>query len=107
MSPLVELSGYTIFFLGFLRGAVGIGPFFAFFLLASVLGVLLSLLALFMEELAFKRYPNVNDLMRLLAAAVLENFGYRQYLSLVRAKGLLDWARGQKAWGAMERSGIG
>ncbi|MEK7388784.1 MAG: glycosyltransferase [Elusimicrobiota bacterium] len=106
LSPVVEITGYAVFTLGLMRAAVGLPAFLAFFMLATVLGVLLSLLALFMEELAFKRYPKVKDLLRLLAAAVLENFGYRQYLSLVRAKGLVDWIRGKKAWGAMERAGL-
>ena len=41
-----------------------------------------------------------------LAAAVLENFGYRQLMTLWRAIGLFDALRGKTGWGAMERRGF-
>lgn len=106
LSPVVEVVGYGIFLLGLVQGSVQWQAFLTFFLLADVFGLILSVLALLMEEVAFRRYPRVRDLFRLLLATVLENFGYRQYMGLVRAKGLLDFARGQKSWGAMERKGF-
>ncbi len=107
LSPVVELCGYIIFITGFLTGTIALLPFITFFLLAVGLGLILSLIAILMEELTFHRYPRLKDLLILMAAAVLENFGYRQYLVFVRAKGICDWMRGKKAWGKMERKGIG
>lgn len=104
-SPVVELFGYVLFTLAFAAGAVDARTALAFFLLAAGFGVVLSLLALFLEEITFHRYPRVSDLLRLIAASVLENAGYRQFMSLVRGKAILDLLRRQKAWGAMERSG--
>jgi cellulose synthase/poly-beta-1,6-N-acetylglucosamine synthase-like glycosyltransferase len=106
LSPVVEICGYAIFTVGAFRGALDTSAVAAFFLLAVAFGMVLSLLALLMEELAFRRYPQFKDLLRLMAAAVLENVGYRQYMALIRAKGLYDWLRGKKAWGAMERTGL-
>ncbi|MBI4249293.1 MAG: glycosyltransferase [Elusimicrobia bacterium] len=106
LSPLVELFGYATFIFGIFQGAIEWKAFFAFLLLAVGFGLILSLLALLLEELAFRRYPGVRDLLRLMLAAVLENLGYRQFMAIVRAQGLWDWMRGRKAWGVMERRGI-
>jgi hypothetical protein len=38
---------------------------------------------------------------------VLENFGYRQLLSIWRTRGLIDLARRRSGWGEMRRRGLG
>lgn len=105
LSPVLELFGYVSFTVGYARGTVAGIEYLAFFLLSVVFGVVLSLLALLMEEVTFRRYPKPKDLLRLIAAAALENFGYRQWHGYVRLMGLIDWMRGRKVWGAMERTG--
>ncbi|MBN1822851.1 MAG: glycosyltransferase [Endomicrobiales bacterium] len=106
LSPAVEFVGYFIFAAAYVRGAVDIYAVAAFFLFAIGFGVVLSLLSLLLEEITFHRYPNLRDLAKLILAAILENFGYRQYLTLVRGKGMIDWLSGKKMWGEMERKGI-
>jgi hypothetical protein len=44
--------------------------------------------------------------VRLLWYGVLENFGYRQWKTLVAWKGLFEYLRGVDTWGAMERTGF-
>jgi hypothetical protein len=41
-----------------------------------------------------------------LAAAILENFGYRQLNTWWRVRGLFEWASGAKSWGVMTRRGF-
>lgn len=106
LSSVVEVFGYCIFGVGLARGAVNLQVFWAFLLLSVVFGMALSLLALLMEEITFRRYTRVQDLLKMMLATILENLGYRQYLALVRTQGLFDWARGRKVWGRMERRGI-
>lgn len=106
LSPSVELMGYVITTLAVARGAISLNAYFLFFFLAVFLGVLLSLLALLIEESTLHRYSRMRDLAKLCLAAVLENFGYRQLLAYVRLKALFDFARKRKAWGHMERIGI-
>lgn len=43
-----------------------------------MLGIVLSMGSLVLEELSFRRYPKILHLVILFAYAVLENFGYRQ-----------------------------
>ncbi|GEM_PF-4305805 len=69
-----------------------IDPMFAVaVLLASVgFGTMLSLAAVTVEEVAFHRHERVGDLARLVAAAALENIGFRQAHAWWRLQGLAD-----------------
>ncbi|MGH8717042.1 MAG: glycosyltransferase family 2 protein, partial [Burkholderiales bacterium] len=60
-------------------------------------GMLLSVTALLLEELSFHIYPKTTQLAKLLIAVLLENFGYRQRVSLWRFIGLLRWIFNRKA----------
>ena len=92
------------------RGRVGGRPaalLAAFFLLAVLVAVLLSISALALEEFSFRRHPKAREVMRMLAFAILENFGYRQLLGLFRGLGLVDVIRRRRGWGEMRRRGLG
>jgi hypothetical protein len=53
-----------------------------------------------------RKYRNAGDVLVLLWAGIIENFGYRQLTALWRAKGLFDSLRGKQGWGVMERQGF-
>jgi hypothetical protein len=74
--------------------------------LSITYGLILSFATVLMEERAFQRYPGWRDLSRLAGMAIIENVGYRQYLSLVRVRGWLTYLRGNSEWGEMTRSGF-
>jgi len=59
-----------------------------------------------LEEISFRRYPGISDIAKLVAASLLENFGYRQLTLLWRLKGTWDYLNGKTAWGKMERKGF-
>jgi len=106
MAPVVELSGYIIIPLSYALGMVDF-LFFALFLTVAILiGVILSTGAVVLEELSFRRYPRTSDIARLVAAAFLENFGYRQLTVWWRVKAFWDYFSGKAAWGKMERKGF-
>ena len=68
-------------------------------------GIVLSVTALLLEEMAFHVYPRMTDILILFVAVLLENFGYRQMNSVWRLIGLWQWATGKKAvWGEMTRT---
>ena len=55
------------------------GSYAAAFIVLSILyAVLISILAVLLEDIAFRRYSSIRDLGLLIGAAVLENLGYRQ-----------------------------
>lgn len=107
ISPIVELSGYLIVGFSWWIGAIN-GTFaLLFFTSAVVLGMLLSLTSVYLEELTTRRYENVSDILILSFFAFLENLGFRQLHAWWRLRGLIDYFRGSKEWGSMKRKGIG
>jgi len=56
--------------------------------------------------LSFRRYPKISELLIMIAAGFAENLGYRQLNMWWRAKGCLDYLKGNTAWGRMERRGF-
>jgi cellulose synthase/poly-beta-1,6-N-acetylglucosamine synthase-like glycosyltransferase len=105
LGPLVEVSGYVFVITTWLLGILSTSTSLLFLLFAVGLGVLLSVSALLLEELSFHTYPGKRNILLLFAAAVLENFGYRQINSYWRLEGLVKWLLGCKpGWGEMTRT---
>ncbi len=106
LGPLIETGGYLSFALtvAFHRAS----PIYitTFFVVAVVLGAVLSVSAVALEELSFRRYSNTGDLLRLIWLGIAENFGYRQLTSAWRLGGTISALRGKKGWGRMERAGF-
>jgi hypothetical protein len=91
-----------LWFLGMLDLSIA----WTFFVLAIMYTILVSAIAILLEDMAFRRYPSVRDIGRLLAGAVLENFGYRQLTVWWRVRAFWEYFRGDLSWGAMERRGV-
>jgi cellulose synthase/poly-beta-1,6-N-acetylglucosamine synthase-like glycosyltransferase len=106
ISPLVELTGYLLLPVLWASGLLSLSLAGTFFVLAILYMVLVSALAILLEDVAFRRYPSVKDLACLLLAAVLENFGFRQLTVWWRVRAFAEYLRGDLSWGAMERRGI-
>jgi cellulose synthase/poly-beta-1,6-N-acetylglucosamine synthase-like glycosyltransferase len=106
LGPVIELLGYFSFTITILAGRAEWPFVLAFLSVAIILGGALSLSAVALEELSFRRYPRVSDLMRLFGLALLENFGYRQLSAWWRLKGTISAIRGVEGWGHMTRKGF-
>ena len=106
MGPIIELTGYVLTALAIPFGLLDWRFAELFFLAAVAYGSLLSVASVALEELSFRRYPKLTDLLRLTAYGVLENFGYRQIATWWRVVGIVDYYRGRRGWGAMKRKGF-
>lgn len=104
--PFVEILGYLSVTLSFFLGILNLKFFLLFFLLAVVYGIFLSVAAILLEEISFRRYPRWEELARLLLFGVMENLGYRQALAVFRVKSFWDFFRRRRQWGEMEREGF-
>ena len=104
--PVIEVTGYVLTVVAIAFGLLDWRFAELFFLAAIVYGSLLSVAAIALEELSFRRYPRAADLLRLAAYGVLENFGYRQLATCWRIVGVIDYFRGRKGWGTMKRKGF-
>lgn len=107
IGPVIELVGYVSFTATIIAGRVEWPIVIAFLAVAIVLGGVLSLAAVALEELSFRRYPRVSDLVKLFGLALIENFGYRQLSAWWRLKGTWSAIRGVESWGKMTRKGFG
>lgn len=105
LAPLVELTGYFVLVLSLMLDIVNY-PFALLFLGVSIgYGFLLSLWAVVLEEISFRRYKRPRDILKLLYFCVIENFGYRQITVWARATAFFRYIRGDKRWGVMTREG--
>lgn len=106
LGPIVEVVGYILMGVFYGLGYVS-WPVFMVFLFASIaLGMVVSISSLLLEEMSFHLYEHPRQMLRLMTAAVLENFGFRQINSVWRLWGLARWLFGRKGhWGKMRRSG--
>jgi len=84
LGPIIEFLGYLVIFSGFYFDFITPLTFMIFFLVAIGLGILLSILTLFLEEISFHLYPKPGHVLTLFIVAILENFGYRQLNTLWR-----------------------
>jgi cellulose synthase/poly-beta-1,6-N-acetylglucosamine synthase-like glycosyltransferase len=106
LGPFIEITGYVVFIISFILGIVPANFAIAFFTAAFLYGVVLSTLSVCLEELSFKKYTRIKYLVTLMAAALLENFGYRQMTVFWRFKGFIEYCFGKREWGKMEKKGF-
>ncbi len=105
IGPAIEVLGYCFLILSFIMGLVSMQMWLILLAAAIGLGILLSVSALLLEEMSFHVYPDQRDVLKLLLAAILENFGYRQLNSVWKLIGLYRWVCGKQAtWGTMTRN---
>ena len=107
LAPVIELLGYIITAVGLALGLLNVSFALLFVLVAWGYGMLLSIWAVVLEEVSFRRYRRFIDLFRLLLFASLENFGYRQMTVWWRLKAFANVAKGVHVWGDMTRKGFG
>lgn len=106
VGPVVEAAGYVVTLAGLLLRLISIQMAVVFLIVSVLFGILLSVSAVMLEDLTARRYPSTRDIVRLFWAALAENVGFRQLLTLWRVEGLIDACRGKAGWGAMERHGF-
>jgi hypothetical protein len=103
----VELVGLVTVSISYLLGIVDTSFMLLFLTVSLIFGVLLSVATLALEEISFSVYPNWRDLLRMTTFGIIENFGYRQLTLYWRLRGMVNYVRGVRAWGAMSRRGFG
>ena len=101
--PIVELIGYVAMPLLWAVGLLDFTSAAVFFIFAVLYNLVLSLLALIVEDVLFQRYEHAGDLLRMMFAACFEFLGYRQILTFRRAAALFTvWSR-RGQWGHVAR----
>ena len=105
LEPLVEAAGLVFFLVLLLLGRISWPEALLFLALVQVLGLLQTMNAILLEELSYRNFPRVRQILTLVLAAVVESFGYRQLNTWWRLKGLAQWVFNRRhEWGQMTRS---
>lgn len=104
LAPIIEFIGWIVVPTALLLGALNTTTLLWMLLLAVGMGLLNSLVALLLDE-SFGYFNDPKDTSRLVAMALIENFGLRQMTVLWRIRALIG-GRATRSWGNMERRGV-
>ncbi len=106
LGPIIEFSGFVVTILAVALGLLDVRFAELLFLAAIAYGAIISVGAVVLEELSFRRYSRATDLLILASVGVIENFGYRQLTTYWRLKGVVDFFKKKQTWGTMTRKGF-
>ncbi|HEY2856532.1 MAG TPA: glycosyltransferase [Gemmatimonadaceae bacterium] len=107
LSPVIEVLGYAGVAAGLAFGVVDLQFVWLFLSVVVLYGMLLSVWAILLEEVSFRKYKRPGDVLRLLMTSVIEAFVYRPLTLFFRLKAFWHLLRGDKRWGVMKREGFG
>ena len=106
LAPLIEIGGYTFMLILGVFGRLNGAFVLLFLLLALLYGTVVSVAALSIELFMRVHYKHPKHRLQLLATALLENFGFRQWHAWVRFKATLRLGQKKGQWGTMTRQKI-
>lgn len=118
MAPIIECAGYVVLLVTMALGVLSLKSLVTFLALAAAINLCLSalsvMLCIYSERaasaggagLSLFRYERLGDVLVLLGAGFVSNFGYRQYLVAWQLKGLWDFLKGKQGWDKFARKGF-
>ena len=104
--PVIETAAYLFIGIGLFTGKIDQSILLLFVLVDIVFGIFMSFGAVFIEESAFHKYTKLRHLLGLVVLSFVEQLGFRQLLTLLRLRGLINYFLGRKQWGEMSRTGF-
>jgi cellulose synthase/poly-beta-1,6-N-acetylglucosamine synthase-like glycosyltransferase len=105
-APMIEIIGYTTIIIAAVLGVMSRQYFFLFLLFGYAFATLISIGAVLLEEVTYRRYNDWRDVSRLVLYCFLEHFPYRQLHMIWRLQGIWQYMRGDIAWRPMKRIGF-
>lgn len=105
VAPLLELQIYLSLIIGVITGLFS-GVYILLLLVVTTLfGVILSMVSLFVQE-KYAEALTTKETLILILYAIIENFGWRQFMNIYRSWGYFSSLKGKHAWGSMTRVGF-
>ncbi len=104
LAPVVELVGYSSIILAAVLGLLSRQFFVLFLIFGYAFATLISIGAVLLEEMTYRRYSDWREVGRLLFFCLFEHFPYRQMTMIWRLEGLWQYLRGDLAWGEIRRT---
>ena len=107
MVPILELIGVIILILCFLFVDVNYEFFFYLTFLVYMFYLTITIISIVLDEILYKNYANVKELLILLVMAIIEPFVYHPVNVYASLKGYWHFFRQkEQAWGNMQRQGF-
>ncbi|MCY1633677.1 glycosyltransferase family 2 protein [Marinifilum sp. D737] len=106
LAPLVEVLGILYAIILYFTGNLSLNFILITFLFVYTFALFFTTWAILYEELTFHRYEKKGDVFRLWIAALLEPFVLHPISLFFSIKGNIQYARGNRKWGKMERKGF-
>lgn len=101
LGPLIEFIGYLSVVLFYVFGLLNRDFALLFFLVAFGWGILISVGSILLDNLLYRRYGSLKDIVKLMLYSVIEMFGYRQLIVMERFVATFQfWYR---SWGKPKR----
>ena len=104
MGPVVEALGLIIVPISYFLKILSFEFLVAYFIAATIFGVILSIGALIIEEFTFNKYVKTSEFLRLCVYGIIENFSYRQMTVFIRLLAILRFKKYQHDWGKIKRT---
>jgi cellulose synthase/poly-beta-1,6-N-acetylglucosamine synthase-like glycosyltransferase len=105
LGPFFELFGYLALIISFIFGFLAAEIVFGIFLASVIMGTVISLTSLYISE-EVTEYTKTKDVFILIFFSLLENFGYRQLVSMHRVYSFFTTIKDTGAWGEQKRKGF-
>ncbi len=105
IGPLFEVQAYVALLFGIIFNLLNVTIVLGLLVVSILMGIVLSMFSLFISESEQETFT-LKEIMMLVLIGFLENFGWRQLISVYRAKGFISSLRENQAWGQMNRVGF-
>ena len=103
LNPYFKITGFFALLGYFLMDMTALPIVLTFVFINMLINMIFTCGALLLEELAFRRYPRVRDLVIMAGCSVLMTLGYDQLNAIWRFLGQIDFIRNKRTWGVMVR----
>lgn len=104
--PVAEVLGYALIPIFLYLQLTSVLWLFGMLCLSFLLGTALSIGALFQEEHQRRAVERLSDFAILILCAFIENFGYRQFNTFCRLRGIKKFFANEKSWASVPRVGF-
>lgn len=104
LGPIIEFFGYITVILFFLLGYLSLEFAIMFFVVAILWSICINIGSVLLDNLFFKTYKNLKNVLLMCFFSILEMFGYRQLMVMERVFATLDFR--QKGWNHLQRNEI-
>lgn len=105
LGPFIELQGYILLVIALILGLLNPVIILGIFTASILMGVVISLSSLYMAEREVQMMSKKETFL-LILFAILENFGYRQMISMHRVISSIKAVKESGKWGAQKRKGF-